>query len=164
MWLPVNCASAVRQVLSDALSYVLCCVSINRMVLELLGVKPGITAMVRKVVVAWKQVPVNVLLRVSIARMVHLPGLEGLDEGLSGSHHLLKQSRLHRGRQFVQFSKVFFEQDQRVAFVELVVSKDEDGVPELLDEVRVLPFFRPSNALTDEASLVWFWWFWHTAP
>ena len=68
--------------------------------------------MVRQGVVAGEEVPMHMRLGVAVAGVVHLPGVEGLSEGVCRRYDLLKQCRLHGRCQLMEFPDMLFEQHQ----------------------------------------------------
>lgn len=73
-------------------------------------VEPGVRVSVRIIAVAGKQMPVDVRLRVTVASMVHLPGMKGLNDRICSDNHFLKECRLNRVRELMQFPHMLLQE------------------------------------------------------
>jgi hypothetical protein len=104
---------------------------------------------VRIIFITREEMPVNVWLRVAVARVVHLPGTESGDESLPGNHQLSKESGLNWRPKLMQFSNMIPEQEQAIAFMKLMVAQDENGMLEFVNEERIAPGARAPYTLAN---------------
>jgi hypothetical protein len=104
-------------------------------------------------VISRKDVPVNVFHPVAVAGVVQLPRLKCCVKGLASRHNLNKEIALSEIWQFVEFSDVLLEEDQRVTPVKLVIADDEDGVFELMDEIGVPSVYPQCDPVANETGI-----------
>ena len=121
--------------------------------LECIAVYPRISGVIRFRVISRKDVPVNVFHLVAVAGVVQLPRLKCCAKGLAGRHNLNKEIALSEIWQFVEFSDVLLEEDQRVTPVKLVIADDEDGVFELMDEIGAPSVYPQCDPVTNETGI-----------
>jgi hypothetical protein len=100
--------------------------------------KPGVAMSIGILAIAGKQMPMHMWFGVSVAGMVHLPGVKGLDDRGCRYHYLLKQLDLNGRNEFMQLPDVLFKQNKRVAWIKLMITNDKNGVLKLLNKVGIL--------------------------
>jgi hypothetical protein len=120
---------------------------------ECIAVYPRISGVIRFRVISRKDVPVNVFHLVAVAGVVQLPRLKCCVKGVAGRHYLNEEVALSEIGQFVEFSDVLLEEDQRVTPVKLVIADDEDGVFELMDEIGVPSVYPQFDSVTNETGI-----------
>ena len=135
--------------LPDSRAYASGRLFVYQVVFELRGVEPRVVEVVGLGVVAREEVPVDVRVYVPVAGVVHLPRFVRPDDGPPGRDEFVGEREVDGRRKLVQLPHVLLQEQQAVAAVELVVADEEDGVLELVDEMRVAPVAPARDSLTD---------------
>ena len=98
-----------------------------------------------------KQMPMHMRFRISVTGMIHLPGVKGLDDRGCCRHYLLKQFDLNGWHKFMQFPDVLLQQNQRVAWMKLMITDDKNRVLKLLNDVGILSSLTQQNSIANKA-------------
>lgn len=119
------------------------------MIFELGGMKPGLIQMVRFRFISREEMPMDVRIQISIAGIIHFPGIESVYQRASGFHQFLEQGDLDGGLKLVQFSDVVFQKQQRIAAMELMVTNNKKRMLKLTNDMGILSALPERYSLAD---------------